>query len=52
MLSTLSDRTRLLLELNAPRPDQPVHEDPSRGLRGQQRILQSLYKGNEDIAAS
>ena len=51
MLPTLSDRTRLLLELNAPRSGKTLHEDLLRGLRGHQRILEALREGNQEHAA-
>jgi DNA-binding GntR family transcriptional regulator len=51
MLPTLSDRTRLLLELNAPGSGQTLHEDLLRGLRGHQRILEALRQGNQERAA-
>ena len=52
MLPTLSDRTRLLIELNAPRrSEQMGHEAALRGLQGHQRILKSLRDGNQEAAA-
>ena len=51
MLPTLSDRTRLLLELNPPRSGRMLHEDLLRGLRGHQRILEALRQGDKERAA-
>ena len=51
MLPTLSDRTRLLLELNAPLPEERDPEAALRGLQGHRRILESLQDGNCEAAA-
>lgn len=51
MLPTLSDRTRLLLELNAPRPEGINQEAALRGLQGHRYILESLQDGNPEAAA-
>jgi len=51
MLPTLSDRTRLLIELNAPRTEEMDLEAALRGLQGHQRILESLREGNQEAAA-
>jgi DNA-binding GntR family transcriptional regulator len=51
MLPTLSDRTRLLLELNPPRSGEMLHGDLLRGLRGHQRILEALLEGDQEHAA-
>ena len=51
MLPTLSDRTRLLLELNAPRPEERDREAALRGLQGHRRILESLQDGDAEAAA-
>jgi DNA-binding GntR family transcriptional regulator len=51
MLPTLWDRTRLLLELNAPRQEEMAKETALRGLHGHQRILESLRDGNQEAAA-
>jgi DNA-binding GntR family transcriptional regulator len=48
MLPTLSDLTRLLIAMNAPRPGKPVHKT---ALEGHQRILDALMEGDEDRAA-
>jgi DNA-binding GntR family transcriptional regulator len=52
MLPTLSDRTRLLIELNVPRQSRQVDQAAAlRGLQGHQRILESLQDGNPEAAA-
>ena len=51
MLPTLSDRTRLLIELNAPRQAAMDQEAALRGLQGHQRILESLQERNQEAAA-
>jgi DNA-binding GntR family transcriptional regulator len=51
MLPTLSDRTRLLIELNAPRQQAMDPGAALRGLQGHQRILESLRDRNPEAAA-
>jgi DNA-binding GntR family transcriptional regulator len=52
MLPTLSDRARLLIELNVPsRSERMDREAALRGLHGHQRILESLRAGDQEGAA-
>jgi DNA-binding GntR family transcriptional regulator len=48
MLPTLSDRTRLLLEMDPPKPEVPIDRTAAQG---HQRILEALREGDEDKAA-
>ena len=50
MLPNLSDRTRLLLELNTPPSEGMDKEAALRGLQGHRRIFEALREGNEDEA--
>lgn len=51
MLPNLSDRTRLLLELNRPPSAGMDKEAALRGLRGHKRIFEALQEGDADAAA-
>lgn len=51
MLPTLSDRTRLLIELNLPREQEMDPAAAWRGLQGHQRILQALRDRDQEAAA-
>jgi len=51
MLPTLSDRTRLLIELNVPREKEMDAAAAWRGLQGHQRILQALRDRDQEAAA-
>jgi len=48
MLPTLSDRTRLLLEMDPPKPEVPIDRTAAQG---HQRILEALREGDGDKAA-
>ena len=50
MLPNLSDRTRLLLELNSPPSEGMDKEAALRGLQGHKRIFEALREGNADAA--
>ena len=50
MLPNLSDRTRLLLELNTPPSKGMDKEAALRGLQGHQRIFEALREGNAEAA--
>jgi DNA-binding GntR family transcriptional regulator len=51
MLPTLSDRARLLIALNAPRPEETAQEAATRGVQGHRRILESLRDRDQEAAA-
>ena len=51
MLPTLSDRTRLLIELNVPPEKEMDAAAAWRGLQGHQRILQALRDRDQEAAA-
>ncbi|MEM7133401.1 MAG: GntR family transcriptional regulator [Chloroflexota bacterium] len=50
MLPNLSDRTRLLLELNTPPSEGMDKAAALRGLQGHKRIFEALRDGNADVA--
>lgn len=50
MLPNLSDRTRLLLELNTPLSEGMDKEAALRGLQGHRHIFEALREGNTDVA--
>jgi DNA-binding GntR family transcriptional regulator len=50
MLPNLSDRTRLLLELNTPPSEGMDRAAALRGLQGHRRVFDSLQKGDQEAA--
>ena len=50
MLPNLSDRTRLLLELNTPPSEGMDKAAALRGLQGHRRIFEALWQGNPEVA--